>query len=60
MFDEIGQYDGSCLVNRTAGEVAAQCDSEAANIITLNLMHEIVTGSRFQAAEPRIWMKEWA
>ena len=44
MFDEIGQYDGSCLVNRTAGEVAAQCDSEAANIITLNLMHEIVTG----------------
>ena len=44
MFDEIGQYDGSCLVDRTAGEVAGRCDSEAANIITLNLMHEIVTG----------------
>jgi len=44
MFDAIGQYDGSCLVDRTAGEVAARCDSEAANIITLNLMHEIVTG----------------
>jgi len=44
MFDAIGQYDGSCLVDRTAGEVGARCDSEAANIITLNFMHEIVTG----------------
>ena len=44
MFDALGRYDGSCLVDRTAGEAAARCDSEAANIITLNLMHEIVTG----------------
>ena len=45
-FDEIGRYDGSCLVDRTAGEAGARCDSEAANMITLNLMHEIVTGKR--------------
>lgn len=45
-FDEIGQFDGSCLVDRTAGEAAARCDTEAANILTLNLMHEIVTGER--------------
>ena len=45
-FDEIGRYDGSCLVDRTAGEAAARCDSEAANMITLNLMHEIVVGKR--------------
>jgi len=45
-FDEIGRYDGSCLVDRTAGEAGARCDSEAANTITLNLMHEIVTGQR--------------
>lgn len=44
LFDAVGRYDGSCLVDRTAGEAAARCDSEAANIITLNLMHEIVTG----------------
>ena len=44
MFDAIGRYDGSCLVDRTAGEAGARCDSEAANMITLNLMHEIVTG----------------
>ncbi len=44
MFSVIGEYDGSCLVDRTAGEVAARCDSEAANIVTLNLMHDLVTG----------------
>jgi hypothetical protein len=45
-FDEIGRFDGSCLVDRTAGEAGARCDSEAANMITLNLMHEIVIGAR--------------
>lgn len=43
-FAEIGRFDGSCLVDRTAGEAGARCDSEAANILTLNLMHDIVTG----------------
>ncbi len=43
-FDEVARFDGSCLVDRTAGEAAARCDSEAANTITLNLMHDIVTG----------------
>ena len=46
MVSTITRYDGSCLVDRTAGEAAARCDSEAANMITLNLMHEIVTGKR--------------
>ncbi len=46
LVDAITRYDGSCLVDRTAGEVGARCDSEAANTITLNLMHEIVTGKR--------------
>jgi len=44
-FDEIARFDGSCLVDRTAGEAAARCDSEAANTISLNLMHDIVTGT---------------
>jgi hypothetical protein len=46
LFDKIGYFDGSCLVDRTSGEVAARCDTEAANFITINLMHEIVTGKR--------------
>ena len=43
---ELGAYDGSCLIDRTMGEAAARCDSEAANILTLNLMHDIVIGSK--------------
>jgi len=46
LFDEVGLFDASCLVDRTAGEVAARCDTEAANFLTLNLMHEIVTRQR--------------
>lgn len=45
MFSTIAEYDGSCLVDRTVGEAAARCDSEAANILTLNLMHDLVTGA---------------
>lgn len=44
--DEITRFDGSCLIDRTAGEAGARCDSEAANFITLNFMNEIVTGKR--------------
>lgn len=44
--DEITRFDGSCLIDRTAGEVGARCDSEAADMITINFMHEIVTGKR--------------
>ena len=43
-FDAIAAFDGSCLPDRTAGEAGARCDTEAANILTLNLMHDLVTG----------------
>jgi hypothetical protein len=46
MFDAIAQFDGSILLDRTRGEVAARCDSEAANVLGLNMVHEIVTGKR--------------
>lgn len=46
MADELTRYDGSCLLDRTGGEAGARCDSEAANFITLNFMHEIVLGKR--------------
>lgn len=45
-FDDIARFDGSIVVDRTRGEVAARCDSEAANILGLNMVHEIVTGKR--------------
>lgn len=42
----ITMFDGSILVDRTRGEVWARCDSEAANVLGLNMVHEIVTGKR--------------
>lgn len=42
--DDLARFDGSCLVDRTAGEVGGRCDTEAADTITLNLMHDIVSG----------------
>ena len=42
----IARFDGSILVDRTKGEVSARCDSESANALGLNMVHEIVTGKR--------------
>lgn len=44
--DEIVEFDGSVVVDRTRGEVAARCDSEAANVLAMNMVHEIATGKR--------------
>ncbi|MEW5926968.1 MAG: hypothetical protein AB1941_05765 [Gemmatimonadota bacterium] len=60
MVDAITRYDGSCLVDRTAGEAAARCDSEAANTITLNLMHEIVTGQRSVEEARKVYAENMA
>ncbi len=43
---ELVAFDGSVLVDRTAGEIGARCDHEAYNTLTLNLAHDIVTGKR--------------
>jgi hypothetical protein len=43
---ELADFDGSIIVYRTAGQVTASCDNEAANLLTVNLMHDIVTGRR--------------
>lgn len=39
---EVVAFDGSITINRTAGEVSARCDLEGHNILTLNLMRDIV------------------
>src|SRR4051812_42229424 len=42
----VAMFDGSILVDRTRGEVAARCDSEAANVLGLNMVDALVTGKR--------------
>jgi hypothetical protein len=43
---DIVWFDGSIYIDRTKGEVAARCDAEAANVLGMNMVHEIVTGKR--------------
>jgi len=44
--DEILQYDGSIILNRTAGMIGAICDKEPANFLAVNLAHEVATGKK--------------
>jgi hypothetical protein len=45
-YDELAMYDGSVIVERTKGEMAARCDKEGANFLALNLANEVATGRR--------------
>lgn len=43
---EILTFDGSIILNRTAGLIGAICDKEPANFLAVNLAHEVATGKR--------------
>jgi hypothetical protein len=58
LFDELAQYDGSVIVERTKGEMSARCDKEGANLLALNLAHEIVTGKRTVAEARRMYVEQ--
>jgi len=45
-FADVAKFDGSILLDRTKGEAAGRCDSESANVLGLNMVHEIATGKR--------------
>jgi len=44
--DELNAYDGSVTVYRTQGYLTARCDTEGANMLALNLAHDIITGTK--------------
>jgi hypothetical protein len=46
MFGPLAKFDGSVIAERTAGEVSARCHDEQANLLALNLMHDLVTGAK--------------
>jgi hypothetical protein len=46
MYSALAAFDGSVIVERTAGEVSARCHDEQANNLALNLMHDIVTRAK--------------
>lgn len=43
---ELIAYNGSIVVDHTRGELVVHCDSERSNILTLNLVDDIVKGER--------------
>ncbi len=59
-FSELAEFDGSVIVERTAGEVSARCHDEQANFFALNLMHDIVTGVKTAKEAREYYAKEFA
>jgi hypothetical protein len=53
-FSSLAAFDGSVIVERTAGEVSARCHDEQANLLALNLMHDVVTGAK-DVEQPRAY-----
>lgn len=43
LFDEIAMFNGSVMLDRTRGEMSATCHLIEANILSLNLAHEVAT-----------------
>jgi hypothetical protein len=56
----LAEFDGSVIVERTAGEVSARCHDEQANFLALNLMHDIVTGDKSVQEARAYYAKEFA
>ena len=48
------------IVERTAGEVSARCHDEQANLLALNLMHDIVTCAKSVEQARNYYAKEFA
>lgn len=59
-FSDLAAFDGSVIVERTAGEVSARCHDEQANFLALNLMHDIVTGAKSVQEAREYYAKEFA
>ena len=59
-FSSLAAFDGSVVVERTAGEVSARCHDLQANNLALNLMHDIVTGARDADEARQYYAKEFA
>lgn len=45
-FDDLANYDGSVIAERTQGTLAARCHTEWANILALNLAHDVIEGRK--------------
>ncbi len=44
--EDLARFDGSIVVRRTDGTIAAKCHDEESNYLSVNLAHDIITGSK--------------
>src|SRR5688500_17178466 len=42
LFSTLAEYDGSVMVDRTKGELAARCGGTSMNFVAINLAHDII------------------
>jgi hypothetical protein len=47
------------MVDRTAGEISARCHDEQANLLAINLMHDVVTGQKTPQEAREYYGKEF-
>lgn len=59
-FTPLAEFDGSVIVERTAGELSARCHDEQANYLALNLTHDVVTGAKDVQSARAYYAKEFA
>jgi len=59
-YSDLAAFDGSVIVERTAGEISARCHDEQANFLALNLMHDIVSGTKTVKEARAYYAKEFA
>lgn len=45
-YDDMANYDGSVILERTKGEMSARCDKEGANFLAINLANDVATGQK--------------
>jgi hypothetical protein len=55
----LAEFDGSVVVERTAGEISARCHDEQANNLALNLANDIVTDAMTVEEAREYYAKEF-
>ena len=58
-FTPLAEYDGSVIVERTAGEVSARCHDEQSNSLAHNQMNDVVTGAKSAEEAREYYAKEF-
>ncbi|MCA1726992.1 MAG: hypothetical protein LC722_04895 [Actinobacteria bacterium] len=59
LYSALAEFDGSVMAERTTGELSARCHDEEANNLALNLVHDIVTGTKTMAEAREYYAKEF-